>query len=64
MANRKGPTAVHDIQPKTAKCNAAFEAYTALRKQERDDPALRDNRFFQARIDAAYLRFLTLYGAL
>lgn len=52
------------IQSKTAECNAAFEAYAALRKQERDDPALSENRFFKARIDAAYSRFLTLYGAL
>jgi len=55
---------IDDIQSKSARCNAAFEAYAALQMQARDNPALRENRFFQARIDAAYSRFLALYGAL
>ena len=52
------------IQTKTAECNAAFEAYAALRKQGRDDPALRENRFFQIRIGVAYARFRQMFEAL
>jgi hypothetical protein len=55
---------VTDLQDKTARCKAAFEAYAALHKAVKADRALIDNPYFIALQDAAYARFKAAWEAM
>lgn len=51
------------IQPQSAQCNDAFQAYAALRRAALDHPALLTNPYFTALMDTAHARFLALFSA-
>lgn len=49
----------YEIDEKEA--SEAFEAYAALRRLSRDEPALLANKYFAACQEAAYARFLARF---
>ena len=61
---RRRPPMDYDLTERMVDCNAAFEAYAALRREADYDPCLLDNPYFTALQDTAYARFLMLWEAL
>ncbi len=59
MAN---PAPVYQID--SAEVEEAYQAFAALRRAAQSEPAMVENKYFQALQDTAYARFLLLFEAL